>query len=299
MLNIERVNDLGEAERLWRALSPNKFIFDDWDYRLAFYKYQTCPLDFYAAYEVLGQTKILVGLMPLQVSPKLGREFFSESSCEENRPFIKISHENILPLLYEAIELPAQCCDVAGTDDFTSKLPLEDYIYFLPLNDLKDFDNFLINRLSPKRRKSIQKELAEIEKNNIEIIYDDFNDLELLFEFNSATFNSESYLLKDIEKQPWRDLIKNPTFNWHMITLKLNDFKCAVSLAVLYNNTWFYLLTGVNFKKFPGLGKYLVRANITAAIKAKADIFDAGLGDCGWKKLWHFDTEPQYDFIKK
>jgi CelD/BcsL family acetyltransferase involved in cellulose biosynthesis len=87
-------------------------------------------------------------------------------------------------------------------------------------------------------------------------------------------------------------------FDWRLITLKITDVIQAVSLSVLHNSEWHYLVTGVNFKDFSGLGKYLVKVNLEAAIDAKADIFDAGLGDCGWKNLWHFDKISQYNFEK-
>lgn len=297
MLRIREVNDLKEAEKLWRALSPKKTIFDEWDFRYCFYKYAPLPLKFLAAY----LNDELVGLMPLQIHPKHGFEFFAEDPCEENKPFVKAAYEKIIPDLYKAITGPGKAYDITGDDEFTTKFDLEDYKYILPLKNLNSFNDFLEAKLDPKRRRSLAKEIEKVEAYGIEIEIvrpDDYlKTLELLFSFNTGNFKEESYLLEN-DRAPWRDLI-SLDYKWRLIALKIKDKIQAVSLSVLYNNEWHYLITGANFKDFSGLGKLLVKVNIEEAISQSAEIFDAGLGDCGWKHLWHFDKIPQYLFIKE
>lgn len=304
MINIREVNDLKEAEILWRQLSPNKTIFDEWDFRYCFYKYVPHPICFLAAYDKKDSAgpENLVGLLPLQKHPRYGYEFFSEFACEENRPFIKIGYENIIPELYAATSGPVKAYDISGDDEFTKALPLEDYIYVLPLTGINNFDDFLAARLNAKRRRSLLKEIHEAETYHVETeiitgpLELKISALEKLFGFNTNNFKEESYLLVD-DQAPWRDLMAL-NFDWRLTVCKIAGVDQAVSLSVLHNNAWHYLVTGVNFKDFPGLGKYLVKVNIEAAIAAKADVFDAGLGDCGWKNLWHFDKISQYNFEK-
>lgn len=297
MLSIREVTDLKSAENLWRALSPKKTIFDEWDFRYCFYKYAPLPLKFLAAYE--GEE--LVGLMPLQIHPKHGFEFFAEDPCEENKPFIKAGYDKIIPELYKAISGPGKAYDITGDDEFTTKFDLEDYKYVLPLKDIKTFGDFLGSRLDAKRRRSLAKEIISVESYGFEMEIIEPSDyikaLELLFGFNAGNFKEESYLLEN-DRAPWRDLM-SLGYSWRVIALKITGKIQAVSLSVLYNNEWHYLITGTNFKDFPGLGKLLVKVNIESAIKDKADFFDAGLGDCGWKHLWHFDKISQYLFIKE
>lgn len=295
MLDIRRVTDIKEAQRLWRALSPHKFIFDDWDFRFTFYKYETYPVDFYAAYERCGLEEILVGLMPLQVNPEYGREFFSEVDCEENRPFVKAGYEKIIPDLYAAIEGPAKCFDISGNDSFTAALPLEDYIYVLPLAGLSSFEDFLSSRLSPKKRRNIKQELKEIEKDQPEIVWNNKTDIESLFALNIKNFGEDSYLNVSGQRA-WRELL-NPAWDYHLVALKINQQIAAASLAIYYNHTYYYLINGVSHNTH-SLGKYLNKINIEKAISLGADYFDAGLGDCNWKEAWHFDRVPQYKFIK-
>lgn len=304
MIEIREINDLKEAENLWRELSPNKTIFDEWDFRYCFYKYAPLPICFLATYDKKDSSdeKKLVGLLPLQKHPKHGFEFFAEDPCEENRPFIKTGYENIIPGLYAATPGPAKAYDISGDDEFTKALPLEDYKYILPLTDLNSFTDFLNTRLSAKRRRSLAKEISSAEGNKTELeiitgpLEKRLSALETLFSFNTGNFGEESYLLEK-DQAPWRDLMVL-NFDWRIATLKISGVIQGVSLSVLHNNEWHYLVTGVNFKDFPGLGKYLVKVNMEAAIVAKADFFDAGLGDCGWKNLWHFDKISQYNFEK-
>jgi hypothetical protein len=298
MIIIRKTDDLAEAESLWRALSPGQTIFDEWDFRYCFYKYNPYPLNFLVAYEVGAGREVPVGLLPLQLHPEYGYEFLAEDPCEENRLFIKSGYEKIIPDLYGAVNGPAKCYDISGEDEFTRNLPLEDYKYILPLTGLHNFADFLNSRLAAKRRRSLTKELEVIAASSPEIIVsqpeDNLANLEKLFIFNNLNFVGESYL-KTEEQDAWRDLLKLP-FAWRLMIVNIQGQTQAVSLSVLHNNEWHYMVTGVNFKDFPGLGKYLVKANIEQAILADAAIFDAGLGDCGWKNLWHFDRLPQYEF---
>ena len=293
MVVISLVHDIKEAEALWREISPNKTIFDDWDFRYAFYKYEPCPLHFYVAKED-GK---LVGLLPLQFNKDWdGLEFFAEEPCEENRAFIKDGREDIIPKLYSAIKGRAKFYDISGEDKFTCALPLEDYKYILPLDGLKDFNDFLATRLSTKRRHSLAKEILSVDNLKPKYAVNEWADFEKLIILNVNSFAKESYLKTKDDQAPWRELIKK-TFNWRLISIQIAGETQAVSLSVNYQGNWHYLLTGVNFQSFPGLGKYLTKVNIEEAIKDGAKYFDAGLGDCGWKDLWHFDRLSQYEFI--
>ncbi len=299
MLDIREVRDIKEAEILWREISPCQTIFDDWDFRYTFYKYDPHPILFLAAYEN-GE---LIGLLPLQLHPKHGYEFFDEYNCEENRPFIKPGREEIISELYQAIPGKTKIYDISGEDEFTMDLEVEDYSYYLPLGNLKSFSDFLTQRLSSKRRRSLEKEISAAASHNLEVEVFAGDDqekatsaLNALLEFNTGNFKDDSYLLKE-DQAPWYDLIKLP-FNWRWLTVKKDNKIQGVALSVIYNKDWHYLITGVNFKEFPGLGKLMVKEAIEAAIREDAKLFDAGLGDCGWKHLWHFDKKPQYIFAK-
>ena len=299
MIQIKTVTDLKEAESLWQTLSPRQTIFDDWRFRLTFFKFFPLPILFLAAYD----NKELIGLLPLQKHPKHGYEFFDEYHCEYNHPFVKPGRDDIIPELFGAIPGPSKIYDLSGRDPFTSSLELEDYSYFLPLKEIGSFEDFLEQRLSAKRRRSLAKEIKVVSESNPELEFFTASDnkkaaelLEKLFSFNVSNFKDDSYLLEE-ERAGWHELLKQD-FDFRLAVVKIKAEIQAISLSIVYNNDWHYLITGVNFANFPGLGKYLVRVNLEEAIKEKNNIFDAGLGDCGWKHLWHFDKEPQYIYTQ-
>lgn len=298
MIEIRVVTDLNTAASLWQEISPRRVIFDDWNFRYGFFKYEPYPLCFRAAYELVNGNEQLVGLMPLVDYPIYGHGFIAEEPCEENRVFVKPGYDFVIKELYDSLDKneKTQFYDISGEDAHTKALTLEDYKYVLPLNGYNSFNDFMNSRLSTKRRRSLEKELNSIAMLHPVVVINDYSDLDKLFELNVASFVGESYLIKEEERKPWRELLNEP-FDWHLTSLRINNETVGVSLAVLYNGYWHYLLTGVNFKAYPGLGKYLNKTNIEMAIAAGANYFDAGLGDCGWKNLWHFDQIPQYEYL--
>ncbi len=299
MLEIRTITSLPEAEKIWRQLSPNFTLYDDWNFRVAFYPEAPYPLLFLVAYE--SETEEVLGLLPLQKHPRYGYEFFAEYPCEESRPFIKPGRDEVIPFLYAAIPGPGKLCDISGTDPFTTTLPLEEYKYFLPLARLTSFADFLNTRLNTKRRRALVKEIEGVEKLAPKInTYNQHSGLEALerlFVLNINNFKDDSYLQED-DRLAWRRLFQLG-FEIRMIEVELDKQIVAVSFSILYNGTWDYLLTGTDFKAYPGLGKYLVKLNIEAAICEGAKQFDAGLGDCGWKHNWHLERKEQYELEVK
>lgn len=292
MIEIREINDLKEAENLWRELSPNKTIFDEWDFRYCFYKYNPLPLSFLAAYEEGN----LVGLLPLQKNPECGYEFFSENSCEENRPFVKDGYENIIPVLYGAMRGPGKAYDISGNDEFTKSLAIEDYIYVLSLEGINNFDDYQQKYFSAKSRWHLKKSIKSVDILGAKVVIDDFSGLENLFAWNIQNFGEDSYL-QITDQQAWRDLL-SLQLETHSVSISISGKKEAMALIIYHRGVYYYLITGVN-REFSGLGKYLAKACIEHAIALKAKVFSAGLGDCNWKISWHLSPVPQYLFIKE
>lgn len=51
MIAIELVKNPPEAQVIWNKLTPNITIYDTWEFRYCFYKYENSELFFYTAYE--------------------------------------------------------------------------------------------------------------------------------------------------------------------------------------------------------------------------------------------------------
>jgi len=297
MIKIKVITDLKEAENLWRTLSLQETIFDEWAFRYCFYKHKPYPLYFLAAYEKQATTNELVGLLPLEHNPIWNCfDFFAEEHCEESRPFVKLGYEYIIPSLYAAAEGAIECDDITGDDEFTRALPIEDYIYVLPLAGIKTWEDYLQTRLSSKKQRNFRSDIRKIEALEPKIFYARPGDVDAVFKINSAQFK-DSYLGQKVDQDSWRDLL-NLDFDWQIVGIEIAGVVQAASLSVLYDNKYLYLINGANKTDFPGLGKYLNKVNLERAIELGAKLWDAGLGDCIWKADWHLDKVPQYYFHK-
>jgi len=297
MLEFKVIKDLETAKFLWNKLSPQESIYDLWDVRYCFYQNDPQPLYFYTYYDVDQP----VALLPLQYNQELKcLEFFAENFMEDNRPFFKSGYEYLWPqMLAIDFKKTVKIYDLEGKDEFTSALPLEDYIYFFNIAGLKSFDDYLLKAFPDgKKRANFKRLLTILERDQeVKIIYNDFNDLKLIMDLNVSRFGEESYLRTDKERQPFYDLLKLP-LNWQMITITVNGAKLASSLAVIYRDIYYYLIVGSDISSFPNVFKYLTKANLELAMVHKNKIFDCSLGDCDWKSHWHLARRPQYKFIK-
>lgn len=292
MFKVKKINNLEEAKKIWNVLSPNLSIYDNWDFRYAFYKHSPAPLHFFAGYE----REELIGLLPLQYNEDEGGYlgFFAEEFMEDNRLFLKEGYDKYIPDFYAQVKEDVMVDDIAGEDEFTRGLPLEDYKYVLALGGLKGFSDHLVNSFTSKRRRQFLKVKSEMEKNRIEITQNDFSDIDLLFDLNIERHGDESYLSESHNREIFNELVK--IFDVRLLTFKVNGVKAGASYSILYKGVYNYLSVGADLKNYSSLGSYIGMENFNYAISLGAKIFDAGLGDCGWKKLWHLDKIPQYSY---
>jgi len=297
MIEIKVISDLETAKNLWNELSPNNNIYDLWSFRECFYRNDPQPLKFYAAYED-GRP---VALLPLQYNRELDcLEFWAENFMENNRPFCRPGYERFLPELFKQdFGFQAKFYDLDGIDEFTSGLPLEDYVYYIDLAGLKNFEDYLLRAFSDrKKRAKFKRAVASLrEEHEVKVSVNDFNDLTLVMDLNIKKFGSDSYLHSDKERQPFYDLLKLP-LDWQLVTIIVDGVKLAASLSVIYHGVYFYMIAGADTAASPNVFKYLTKVNLELAIAHQAKIFNCSLGDCNWKSHWHMAKYPQYKFIK-
>jgi hypothetical protein len=298
MIKKALITNLVEAERLWRQLSPKEIIYDLWDFRYPFYKVYSYPLYFHAIYE----DDEPVALLPLQLNKDWnGLEFIAEELAYDNKPFIKKGYEYLIPELFNNLGGRVKIFDIAEIDDFTKKLPLEENsVYFYNIDKFTCFDDFLLSAFpGGRKRYNFKRLFINLERNHdVKVLHDNYSDLELLMDFNVKYFGEESYLRSSEERLPYFDLIKQP-FNWNMITIEIDGKKVAVSLSLIYKETYYYLIVGSDISEFPDAFKYLTKVNLELAIKNKTKIFNCALGRGGWKEYWHLKKYPQHEFIQE
>lgn len=295
LLDIKCISNIEEAKKIWQKLSPNKNIYDDWDFRYCFYKYFNYPLRFYAGYDN-GE---LVGLLALQYNSGLKTlEFFGGSFMEDNHVFIKPGYEEYIPQFYNSIKEPARLEDIIGEDSFTKSLDILEYKYVADISKMKNADDYLVKKFGAKSRNGLRKKIKSIEKMNPEIVINDYSDIDALMDLNKKAFGKESSFFKPFRNEIYHDLF-NLNLDIHTLSFVINGKKEAISLAIKYKNSYVYINAGTNKNDVSNLGAYVILKNIEKAIQTGAKFFDAGLEDLGWKERWHLDKIPQRVFVSK
>ena len=287
-LDFKIIKDLSQAKAIWQQLSPQKTLWDDWDFRYCFYKYYNWELFFYTGY-LDGQ---IVGVLPLQYNPeKKFLEFFGGNYMEENKILVKKDCQQFIPDFYKQVDKEAELDDISGQDALTQSLPLHEYKYIYNLSGITSLEEFIDKYFDSDSRKKKRRLLKE----EVEIIYNNFNDFNLMIDLNLKNFGEKSSFHFPFRKEIFRDLLK---LNYEPILLTsiINGKKEAVSFALKYKDKFISLNSGVNSASFPWLEKYLILKKVAKAIELKCRIFDACVGDCGWEENWHLEKIPQFKY---
>ena len=126
------IYDIKEAQEYWEQFSYKETLFDLWQFRYSFYKYDNFPI-----YFILGELAgNVVGLLPLQRDTTNNfLQFFGGYWMEDNKVFIKPEYIGLIPQFYEQIKEPAKLKGIHQDDGFTANLPLDDYRYRLDLTN--------------------------------------------------------------------------------------------------------------------------------------------------------------------
>lgn len=291
------IKDLEEAHRLWDLFSPHKTIFDNWDFRYCFYKYFNYELFFYVKYD----GDIPIALMPLQYnSDKNYLEFFGGYYMEDNQVFIKSPEfANVIPEFYKNIQelnRPSTLIYIRSNDAFTSTLQFQVNKYVLSLGSITSTEDYLSQRLDQEARGKFRRKIKKIEQMKIEISENKIEDLETMFKYNLEKFQDHSYFTTPFSQEIFRDLV-NLGFKTHIFGFSINGVKEAASFALTYQDNYAYLNLGVKPGGTQNLTTFVHMKNLERAISEKLNIFDAFIGDYGWKEHWHLEKIPQYQFI--
>lgn len=289
---IQIVKDLETAGQLWALFTPDKTIYDNWEFRNCFYKYCHYELFFYTAYIDERPT----ALLPLQFNTEKNYlEFFGGDYMEDNRCFAQPGHEELISKLYQAVDKPAHLQFITGQDSFTTNLPVKDFKYTLSADKLKDYWGYLQNTGHAETRKTLQKQIRRIEREGIEIVRNQFADLELLFKLNIDVFGERSSFNRPGRKEVFRDLLKLP---WpiFLLSFKVAGITQGVSLAILYKDVLECFNTGANRQAVPDLNKFICYTSIKTAAENDTKLLDFFTGNYGYKELWFFDKTPEYIF---
>ncbi len=296
-LEIQRVTDLLQAEHIWKQLSPEETIYDSWEFRALFQKYHQKEIRFYVGF-VDG---VMIGVLPLQYNADKGWiEFFGGDYMEDNRLFIASGYENYRQDFYEYLKTLGEKIKleyIRAEDDFTKTFEVADQKWVLPLTGFQSYTDFLEDSFEGKTKNTFYRKIKKIEQNQIEIQRNNFDDLELLFEYNKLMFGDHSsFNDRPFHQEIFRDLVKIPEFTPEILTFLINGEKEAISFSLQYKGWYEFFLFGLRPDKIKDLSTFINVQNIQRAIDTKANYFDAFVGAYGWKDRWHFTPIAQYKF---
>jgi len=286
-MQIKIIENLVEAEKLWKLFVSPSSWYNQWKLRKIFYDIKEIgQLRFYLATD--GEQP--VGLLPLQIS-KIDRkiEFFGGRFFEDNQVWAK--DESTKKFLYQALEGKIFLDSIMPIDqDLDSRITLGDPKFILPIHEYQSIEDYL-QIFSKKRRSNLRRVFKKLVASGLQIDTGKPADIELLFQLNIKRFSEES-IFNDLKHAScFREMLKLNN-DWQISVFKFQGKIEAVSLGALYNKTYVYHNAGTNIRDYPNLGNVVIYNNIKKAIDLGADNFDAGSEDLGWKSRWYLNAIP-------
>ena len=293
-IRFELIHDIDRAQEFWHLFSPQSTLFQSWDFRYCFYKYFNYELFFYVGYA--GDEPI--GLLPLQFNSNENYlEFFGGEFMDDNQLFIKKGYEKYVNTFYNHLDRPHHLTYITGEDAFTKNLPLEEYKYILPLTGLANSDDYIEQYFHGESKKKLRKKIKKISELPIRILSNRFQDMDMLIDLNKKKFGLTSSFNKPHRTLIFHDLLKGP-FTPHMLTFIIEEFVVAIAFALIFNNSYISLNSGISLEAPKDFATFIRIKKIDEAIKKHLHTYDFLSGDCGWKESWHFIRKPQYVFKK-
>lgn len=292
------IKDVGEGERLWKALSPAETIYDDWDFRATFHRYQQRELFFIAGYD----GTMSVGLLALQYNPdRKCLEFFGSNYMEDNRVLCRAGYEQYVPEFYAFVKTlghPASLEYIRGTDPFTAALPVQDNKFVLPLT-FTTTDDYIAGIFSGETKKKLVKRLRKIEDTGVKITVNDFSDIPLFLQWNVSTYGGEAaFQDRPFRNEIFTDYLTKPyvTFRPRLLTFSVGGQKQAITMGLIYKQTYCSVNRGFAPEADKNLREYVHVKKVADALENGCPTFDAFTGDYGWKERWGCQKVPQHQW---
>lgn len=288
-ITIDVVTDIKEAQEIWNAYHTGTSLYDSWKYRSLYFQFFSYPLQFY----IVSINNEVIAVLPMQWNTDQQHlEFFGGDYMSDNTIYLKRGNEKYLKELSKQMARPLRLFWTAKPYILSSwKTCMISYKYVLPLQGLNTIDDFLQLYWSKKSRKNIQHQMEELQKLNVQVQEDNYNDLDLLIELNKKRFGKASSFYKPFRKEFLQEVIKH--FDVKMLSVTVQGKKESVCYSVFYNNVYYGINSGRN-TAINNLGKFVMLEKISRAITSGAVSYDAGRADLGWKRAFHFKPVPLY-----
>lgn len=287
--SAQTITDYQECRKLWDEFTPNRTLFDTWEFRMAFQD----AYDYRPEFVVLKNSKENLALLPLAHDVEDNRHIWFGSVWQEEVDFF-VKHPRYIsqllkhapkPLVLEAISKTS--IDLLTNANDIRKFSFDDPKYVLDLDGFKSHEDYLMT-LKKNDRRNLRKDRNKIEKLNPTIEIDNFSDFDTLVELSKSRFaqKGEDTDWDDPRRvQAFRNVLANSgkSYTARMISIKVNGKPAGVDLICHFNDTYFAAKCGYNVYDFPGIGNYMNLYEIDDAIKLGMKRVDFLQSSYQWK----------------
>ncbi|MBN1847653.1 MAG: GNAT family N-acetyltransferase [Deltaproteobacteria bacterium] len=294
------ITDLEACRNIWTRLVSVKNISDLWDFRFCFQKHYHCDPYFI----VLEDHHGIAAMVPLSYVNHLDMyvffpgETWNQKTWIERTPiYLRKPH-----FLHEALDACPERTYLRymemDRDPYIVDLGIDEIGYvFYPSQVDYDLQGFS-KRFHNKKYKEIMKVIRSFADAGSVFHYNRLDDFNILVDMSLQRYGSHSYLDDGRFREGFRELI----FFLHqkgwlrMVSLEIMGKTVAVDVGATYMGTYTVFLGGTD-PDYMGVAKVMNMHHLEWACREKMNKVDFLCGDFHWKKLWHLDQEPLYQYI--
>ncbi len=295
-LTVEVVTDLDSCRELWNEFSPQKSLFDTWEFRFAFWQSYRHSL-----YFILLKSGIEnLGVLPLWYETAKDKYFWFGSWWQEDNSFF-VKEERFLPYLLCLIPDRVHLNGI-NSRQLNGKIleifPFEqdDAKYTLDLEHINSLADYL-SGLKKKLRQNLRRDKKRIESLGAKIVINNFAHFKNLVELNKQRCREKGDISDFEDKRHesvFRHILnlgkKGDIFESRMISVLVKEQVAAVDLIVIYNGVYYSLLGGNDVRKFSGIGNFINLVEIEDAINLGLKKIDFLVENQNWKNKWFKKT---------
>ncbi|MBI1862743.1 hypothetical protein HYS00_01345 [Candidatus Microgenomates bacterium] len=306
-LSVTIESDVDACRALWERFSPNKSVFDQWDYRMAWLNAYKFPLYFYTLYA----NSEVVGLLPLWYN---GDEKIYEWMCgywaEDQRMFA--TDPRYVPILGYLAPTPLRLYAMRPFENMQALSAFGEFAedtdpkYVKDIISLHSMDEYLAT-LKKKNRYNLKADYQRIMDQNPTVSFlkasAHLKDFETMVSMNikrrEETGIDTSEFLNAKELAAFRNIASYAeSYSCVLIKVVINNTIAAIDMVIECASTYYLFRGGNDTQRFGGIGNFMTFIEIEDAIKKNFRLIDCLQEDMGWKHRF-FDTKTVYSFEKK
>jgi len=295
-ISVEVVDDISECEKIWKYFSSNKSLFDNWDFRMQFFKgYSVKPY-----FLVIKRGSSILACLPLMYQENIKKFTWFGSDWMENNVFFAVNTSYIPLLLYFApkpVTLQGLNKETINSVPEFITFKKDDPDYYLNLEELGNMDNFL-KSLMKKRRYNLKRDYKKISSLNPIFVKGKKYEKEFfsLIAKRMHSIGEKVYFEVDPgNKKAFENIFnyKGKEFLVDFWTVFIGKEIAVSDIIAIHNNTIYPLLGANNVAKYSGVGNFINYYEIEKSFIEGFKKIDYLQYDYGWKNKY-LKEEPRY-----